>query len=395
MAAPPAARLLWDAGPLWSLMAWEAASQAGLPLWPISAKEIADGGLTGAGLLMVPGGWPALKRRALGKDGRQAIRDFVESGGCYFGLCGGAGLALNEGDGLGLVNLGRSHGQRRLPAISGLLQVEPTPEGREHPLLATAQDKPHFHVWWPGQFAAPDPASGIKVLARYQGPSPELFSADIRVQAVAAGGWPQLEADYGLSLDPGALWGQPAVLAAQRGKGKLVLSYLHFDTPGHQDGQNALAGLWSGWLGISPGPQAPALPRHSQGVLGGPADDLWQRGESLGLWRPRHEQMPLWRRASRGLEFWSLVRLCRATEALAGPQGPPAELISTLQPIWDQGGTVLRGLAAGLGGYEPGGAQAQALHSWFPAPRRQGGQLALALGMLEKTLLDLIRQARR
>ncbi len=388
--SPAPARLLWDAGGLWSLMTWEACRARGLAIEPISAAEVAAGGLAGCGLLVVPGGWPALKRRALGERGRAALRAFVSAGGLYLGMCGGAGLALGEADGIGLTGLGRSRGARRLPALSGRVLVEPTLAGAEHPLLAGAGERPALHVWWPGQFAPTAGHPEITVLARYHGPGPDLFSADLRAPAVDPQGWPGLEAQYGLNLDPDALWGQPAVVEARLGWGRAILSYLHFDTPGDPAGADALARLWAARLGQAPGRPRPWQPLPA-GTVCDHARALWERGRELGLWRPRHPAMPLWRRGARGLEFWSLLRLCGAVQALAGPGGPPPELGLALEPVWRDGPSVLGAMAAALAGYGPGERGAAPLERWFPAPRRTGGELAAALAGLERGLLELIR----
>lgn len=384
------ARLLWDAGGLWSLMTWEACRARGLTALPISAAEVAAGGLDGTGLLLVPGGWPALKRKALGKAGRKALREFVRSGGRYFGMCGGAGLALDVGDGLGLIKLGRSRGARRLPAISGRVLVRPEATGAGHPLLAGAGESPSFFVWWPGQFAPTAGIGEITVLARYQGPGEDFFSADLRAPAVADGGWPGLEASYGLNLDPTPLWGQPAVIEARAGRGRVVLSYLHFDTPGDAAGGDALARLWAAWLGQAPGRPQPWQPLPA-GAVCDHARALWEHGRELGLWRPRHPAMPLWRRGARGLEFWSLLRLCGAAQAHLGASGPPPGLQEALEPVWRDGPAVLGAMAARLAGYGPGSRGEAALGRWFPAPRRTGGELAAALAALERGLFELIR----
>ncbi|NLV96653.1 MAG: biotin--protein ligase, partial [Desulfovibrionales bacterium] len=62
----------------------------------VSAKQITAGILSTLtpSTLLVPGGWARLKSLALGASGRQAIRDYLERGGHYLGVCGGAGLGL-------------------------------------------------------------------------------------------------------------------------------------------------------------------------------------------------------------------------------------------------------------------------------------------------------------
>ncbi len=399
VASPLPARLLWDQGGLWSLMALEAHEALGLPIAPMTAAEVAAGGLDDARLLVAPGGWPALKLRALGRKGAAAIKDFVNRGGLYLGFCGGAGLALDVADGLGLVNLGRARGSGRLPSLSGPFWVEPGPGAGDHPLWEGLTSPARFQVWWPGQFEH-DPGARALVVAAYRGPAPGLCSADLAVDEVAEADWPAHEKAYGLRLDPRALAGRPAVVEAAVGRGLVLLSYLHLDTPGDPDGERALANLWRAWLGVEAAP-APPMPEERLAPLGEElvrrADGLWDLGGRLGLWRPRHPLMPFWRRGVRGLELWSLTRLTRALAGRASRSLKGGEVLAraaeSLAPLWDQGPAVLAVLARRLRG-EPveGLAGARAEKTWFPAPRRVGGDLALALAALERGLLEVWRQ---
>ena len=143
----PKAYLFWETAGIWSLLAWQALCEAGLAVEPLSAAQIAAGALPQTGLLMVPGGWPALKKKALGPEGADAVRCFVRGGGFYLGLCGGAGLSLEVADGLGLLPLGRYSGKLRLTAISGPVLVEPSPEAASMP-------------WWPW-FGISGPLPGL------------------------------------------------------------------------------------------------------------------------------------------------------------------------------------------------------------------------------------------
>ena len=124
-----------------------------------------------ARLLLVPGGWPALKYKALGPAGARAVRDFVEQGGFYLGLCGGAGLALKAEHGLGLIDLGRAPAGRK---ISGPQRAgdggKKAPRAGDHAMWSSLPSPAQFHVWWPGQTglsrkAGRDPGPG-----RVQGP---------------------------------------------------------------------------------------------------------------------------------------------------------------------------------------------------------------------------------
>ena len=62
----------------------------------ISADEIRTGKLSGVDVLVQPGGSGGKQGKALGKEGAAAVREFVESGGGYLGVCAGAYLATND-----------------------------------------------------------------------------------------------------------------------------------------------------------------------------------------------------------------------------------------------------------------------------------------------------------
>ena len=376
--SPAPARLLWDRGGLWALMTLEAAWQRGLALRPISAAQIVAGGLESARMLVVPGGWSTHKKKALGRAGGAAIAEFIKQGGVYLGFCGGAGLALSVPDGLGLIPLGRASGAQRLPGLSGPVMVRPARGAGEHALWRQMPSPARLLVWWPGQFDEPQDPS-IQVIARYQGPTGELRLAE-REQ------------------DPSPLWGQPAVVQARLGRGRLFLSYLHLDTPGDQSGGRALERLWAAWLGgKAPArpPTPPSAPQPRVAALADRCAALWEQGRALGLWRARHPAMPLWQRGARGLEFWKMRRLAEAAAAWCQDEDSAAELETALAPVLASGGRVLEAQAARLAGKEPGAVSAEIEASWFPRPRRSGGDWALAMEKLAQTLFAALIQACR
>lgn len=62
----------------------------------IAAAEIRDGGLSEFDVLVHPGGSGSRQGKALGEEGRRAVRSFVEAGGGYLGVCAGSYLATND-----------------------------------------------------------------------------------------------------------------------------------------------------------------------------------------------------------------------------------------------------------------------------------------------------------
>ena len=380
-------------------MAWEACFSLGLPIYPITADEVAAGHLQEARLLLAPGGWPSLKYKALGQAGGRAVRNFVQKGGFYLGLCGGAGLALTAEHGLGLMDLGRAPASRKILGLSGPVMVQTGPQGRGHAMWSDLPSPAEFHVWWPGQMAFPQ-KEGVKVLAVYAGPAPGLCSADIQVDEVESGQWEGFENDYGLRLDPAGLVGLPAVAEASCGAGRVMVSHIHFDTPRDPNGAQVLLNLWQARLGTEPGDRPKDLPddllaRAGSGIFQ-PLEELWESGKRLGLWQPRHPAMPLWKRGARGLEFWTLLRLGRAIAGLARllPQTGTEmdELKRALTPVRNSGQRILNAQAARLSGEKVAPKDETLERRWFPAPRQTGGQLAHALSTLERTLLSLIRR---
>ena len=389
------AYLFWETAGIWALLAWRALNQAGLKVEPVSASQIAGGALDQAELLMVPGGWPALKKAALGSGGAEAVRKFVGGGGFYLGLCGGAGLSLSVADGLNLLPLGRYSGKRRLTAISGPVLVEPSPESLALPWWQGLRPPARFQVWWPGQFAVLK-GDEVRMLAFYAGAAPGLCTSDMQADQVPPDEWPGLEDAYGCYLNPQRLIGLPAIVQGGYGKGRVFISYLHFDTPGDENGRRVLHNLWQEVLGdgaFQDAPHKPEAPGGDSSEIVGKIDRMWRLGQELRLWRGRGPDsvFPLWRRGSRGLEFFSLLMLTRA----AAREGiDPQRLKDLMQPILDQAPKVLQAQAAILDRKNPD-AREKKLHSdWFPRPRRTGGILAQTLSRLENLLFKELLSAR-
>ena len=295
----------------------------------------------------------------------------------YLGFCGGAGLALSVDDGLGLVPLSRDSGAGRVAGLSGPVLVRPTRSATAHTLWQDAPNPSRWLVWFPGQFAEPTHPS-VQVIARYHDATPELCLA-------------------GPSQDISPLWGQPAVIEATLGQGRLLLSYVHLDTPGDAPGGEALERLWAAWLG-SEAKTRPmsrtSLPSPRLAALAASCAELWEQGRFLGLWQARHPAMPLWQRGARGLEFWELRRMTHALAAW-GPDDPELarELESALEPLLAHGDKVLQAQAARLAGEEPEAAGAKIEAAWFPWPRRTGGDWAVVQEKLAQSLRVVLNQA--
>jgi hypothetical protein len=388
------ARLLWDKGGLWSLMTWQSFSQAGLDLAPVSAREIADGGLKNTRLLVVPGGWAALKYKALGQKGCTAIKSFVKNGGLYLGFCGGAGLALTVEKGLGLIRANRTSGKKRLPSLSGPIYCLPAPGAESRPLWQGLETPSAFSVWWPGQFALPL-EKGITPLVQYLKPAPGFCTSDLVADQIPSDMWPSLEKKYGMRLDPSRMRGLLGAVSAEYGQGEVLLSYLHWDTPFDPNGKAVLKNLWHTWLDQTPGPGGDPLPPQEpcRLTLYNRMQKLWDLGEDLGLWQKRHPVMPLWKRGARGLEFFTLLRLVQAACLLAEKSDPLLdELARRMEPVLQKGPSVLKVQAEILAGQPTLKSEKIQHDQWFPRPRRVGSFFLKATEALEQGVGVLIKK---
>jgi hypothetical protein len=271
-------------------------------------------------MFFVPGGWASNKSIALGESGIDAIRNFVLNGGSYLGFCGGAGLATNATGGIGLLNVKRKPTKERVPSFSGRIElnIEPHPiwsSSTRDQLQRMTNDEQRttiFNAWWPSQFAMED--RNVNILATFGSALPDSFSSDLNVGDVEANGnWEELEKKYQINLDPKRLLNEPAVIEGSYGKGRVVLSLIHFDTPDDLSGQQVLTNIWE-YL-------AECKAQKKVLVTRGPGSKLQNSGikelfeycselVSLGkrnfLWFWRNSMLLQWRRGIRGLEYNTL-----------------------------------------------------------------------------------------
>jgi len=232
MAAP--FLVLWDHSHLWGLLLCRGLAALGAPFYPVTCADVAGGTLwrDPPRALLVPGGFARRKFAALGPAGTAAIRDYVASGGTYFGTCGGAGLALSHDDGLRLCPWTRRPFADRLDhLVSGHVRLAANPDSALFPdALPPQLDVP---VWWPAGFVPPagQDTPDVTVVAAYNGAGPDLLLADIALGAMPDALLAACQERFGLTLTPGFLDGGACVIAGSFGKGRYVLSHAHLETP--------------------------------------------------------------------------------------------------------------------------------------------------------------------
>ncbi len=234
--------ILWEESFLWGLVTYRSFTSAGIPFELLRSEDILNGDLANYVLLVVPGGWAVQKGKTLGEDGRQKIRDFVEAGGNFLGFCGGAGLALDVPYGLSLLPIRRKKSKKRLVNFSGGVLLNPL--DTTHPLWKELPPPYEFYVWWPSQFDLGN-NQRVKTIAYYEACGTDFRVSDLAADDIKLWGkkWKDWEKIYKINLNPEILWGEPAIVEGSFGNGKVMLSYVHLDTPQHRTSQIALKNL--------------------------------------------------------------------------------------------------------------------------------------------------------
>ena len=142
----------------------------------------------------------------------------------------------------------------------------------------------------------------------------------------------ELEEIYGINLDPKRLINEPAVVEGRYGKGRVILSLLHFDTLDDVNGAKVLRNLWE-YFGVDSGNagidacQSVIASKNRRGLslftdearrsrrigtvpdadeLESAVDDVISLGIRNFLWFWRNPMLLQWRRGVRGLEYCTL-----------------------------------------------------------------------------------------
>lgn len=210
-------KVLWDGSYLWGLMLWHSIQSLNLPCQLINAIEIAQGAVLGKpkGVLIVPGGSSRLKALSLTPKGLTNIKKWVEDGGNYIGICGGAGLALRSTDkspGIGLSVWKRGEFKDRLNhLLSGYVEAD------------YHCQKVSLPVWWPARFD-PEPSSSQEILATLKSLTRNTWLGDCPINP------DDFQNEHFMD--------QPLIIRGKHGRGEFILSYAHLETPNSPDANN-------------------------------------------------------------------------------------------------------------------------------------------------------------
>ena len=218
-----------------------------------------------------------------------------------------------------------SRQKERVPSFSGRIHLNIN----KHPIFTDSPihrftHSPVFHAWWPSQFLIND--GSLEILATYGDALPDSFSSDLNVGDVETNNnWTELEEIYGINLNPNRLKDEPAVIKGTFGKGRVILSLIHFDTTDDENGAKGLRNLWeylnTGYriqdslLGWSPEATGFRIQDKKIHASEGPeliteletaVNDLISLGIRNFLWFWRNPVLLQWRRGVRGLEYCTL-----------------------------------------------------------------------------------------
>ncbi|MEQ8849595.1 BPL-N domain-containing protein [Botrimarina sp.] len=202
---------------------------------PVTPQQIRDGALDRFDVLVMPGGSGSKQSEKLEQSGRAAIKQFVEHGGGYVGICAGAYLASSQYEwSLGLVNArcwDRVHWARG----TGKVRLAMAPAA-EKLFDASGQLECYYGQ---GPMLAPDDEPDLpayQVLASY-------------ATEVAKKGAPE-----------GAMVGMHAIVRSEYGEGRVILFSPHPEKPGGPNGLIAHGVRWAaaGSPSVATRPAAPA-----------------------------------------------------------------------------------------------------------------------------------------
>ena len=166
----------------------------------LNAADVQAGKLAGYDVLVMPGGSGYDRYTQLGEEGFEKIRKYIREGGCYYGICAGIAMALNDPKRLRLIPYTRE----KTPPRGGFSAAVKLNKRAEE-LLGVPAGTRYFR-YHDGPLPAkgePVPDSEYEVLATFES---ELMQR-------------------GKASSP--MYGMPAVVYGRYGKGKVLVSVMH------------------------------------------------------------------------------------------------------------------------------------------------------------------------
>lgn len=306
MERPMKSALLMSDSHLWGLWTYQALKRANLDFEPLLSEEIDETFSLKYKALFVPGGWSKNKLEGLTERQKEILQDFVKKGGLYIGICGGASLA--GVDGLGIAGVQRT--PERVPSYSGPCRVE---FDRGHPLFLKV--KPSFYLWFPPELEVL--SKNVSILASFKGPEKGAYVSDLSLDDHREH-LDFFEDFYGIRLNPDHMKKKPLILEEASGKGRVLLSLIHFDTPNCKNGQRFLKNLLEYYeLSLNPSTlkmitRKTQLQRKFKKKLStcyNNALEVLNFGMRNFLFHKRFPFFYQWKRGIRGLELLNLVYL--------------------------------------------------------------------------------------
>ncbi|MFN3504695.1 MAG: BPL-N domain-containing protein [Caldimicrobium sp.] len=299
---------------LWGLWFYKALISVNLSIEPILVDQIDDNFSKKYCALFVPGGWSKNKLESLSERQREIIREFLQKGGLYFGICGGASLAGAEG--LGIIQVRRK--KERIPSYSG-----PSLINAKDKVLFQNIKKPLFYLWFPPEW---DIAGGkdLKILATFSQALPSAYTSDLCL-GDHYDNLDYYEKIYGIPLHPEKMKDKVLFIEASYGKGNVFLSLIHFDTPNCQNSKI----FWKNFISRNHLPLSLSEDKSPKSVLSTSSFSLAQNllrktknlykkvnnllhfGVRNFLYHQRYSFFYQWKRGIRGLELLNLYYMFR------------------------------------------------------------------------------------
>ncbi|RLF98608.1 MAG: hypothetical protein DRN49_05630 [Thaumarchaeota archaeon] len=203
----------------WSLFHSYTLEKFGFTLRLCSAKDIEKGVLEHFNVLIIPGGNSFSKLEPLTPMGREKLLNFIFEGGGCFATCGGAAIFMEGG-----LNIVKARRDRLIHGLHGPVLIRIVRP--EHPIWFGYEKNVIMPVFHGFSFKVLD-SNNVLVLGVYDGFTSKSYVWDLRVLDVPPRKWVESEEEYGFTLDPYKMLGTPAILEANYGKGKIILSYPH------------------------------------------------------------------------------------------------------------------------------------------------------------------------